>query len=177
MHLGRKERPFHRDDWMQRTASATAYARICVSPGQMVKEGRRAIVGAHQEKRRAGPVCRKTVPEAEHIRSPSSPILRTSARKHPDDRFSGQSRCAVTHNSERMVASGGRSARHIADAIGAQSNHSSTVIRIRWIAFRPDFGNGRGNGCAMPFESMVRQQISYCPTGGAVSSAAQCAIV
>jgi hypothetical protein len=40
------------------------------------------------------------------------------------------------------------------------ASHSSTTSDTCWIAARPDFGNGRGIGCAMPFRSMVRQRNS-----------------
>jgi hypothetical protein len=35
--------------------------------------------------------------------------------------------------------------------------HPTTSSRTFWMLFLPDFGKGRGIGCAAPFESIVRQ--------------------
>ncbi len=58
-----------------------------------------------------------------------------------------------------------------------QPGPASTVSGRRWISLRPDLGKGRGSGWAMPLASIVRQHNSYCPTEGAVSNAAQWAMV
>jgi hypothetical protein len=60
---------------------------------------------------------------------------------------------------------------------GKHADYASMVTGIRWISLRPDLGNGRGKGCAMPLASNARQHSSYGPTPCAVSNVAQCAIV
>ncbi len=51
--------------------------------------------------------------------------------------------------------------------------HHLTVTSTDSIAALPDFWNGRGIGCALPFASMVRQRNVYSPARSPGSSAAQ----
>ena len=59
------------------------------------------------------------------------------------------------------------------DGVSPYPLHAETVTGTASMALWPDLRNGRGNGCAMPFSSIVRLRSVYSPAGRPGSNATQ----